>query len=87
MSKTVRRVSLASIMLLLLALASCEIGQRKWQKELQELNRGSEALGFYTSHNYPDTNGWQIASGVLFFASISIAVAALMLRRQDKESF
>src|SRR5687767_7483912 len=57
MSKTVRRVSLASIMLLLFALGSCEIGQRKWQKEVQELEKGMEASGFYISHVYPDTNG------------------------------
>ena len=78
MSNAVRRVSLASIMLLLCALTSCEIGQRMWQTEIEELEKSMEAGGFYIYHAYPDTNGWQIAGGILFFVSISIAIAALM---------
>lgn len=85
MSKTVRRVWLTSITLLLCALGSCEIGRQKWEEELQELEKQMEDGGFYMSHNYPDTNGWQIAGGVLFLLSMTIAISALMLWRQESK--
>ena len=85
MSKTVPTLLLASIILLLCAVGSCEVGQRKWQNEVEELERRMEASGFYISHVYAETNGWQFAGGILFFACISIALAAFMLWKQDRE--
>ena len=85
MSRIVRRVSLASLVLLLCAVGSCYVGERQYWYESQQLYKWMEASGFYISHVYPDTNIWQIIGILLFFASASIAIAAFMLWRQDRK--
>jgi hypothetical protein len=84
MSKVVRRVSLASAVLLLFASGSCYIGERQYWYESQQLEKRM-ASGFYISHVYPETNIWQITAVLSFFAGISIAAAAFMLWRQDRK--
>lgn len=83
MSKTVRRVWLASQLLLLCAAGSCYVGDRQYWYENQQLEKWAEASGVYMSHIYPDANIWQIIGIILIFNSLSVAIAALMLGRQD----
>jgi hypothetical protein len=85
MSKTVRRVWLASQILLLCAAGSCHIGDRQYWYENQQLEKWMEASGLYFSHIYPDTNIWQIIGVLLFFVSVSVAIAAYMLGRQERK--
>jgi hypothetical protein len=85
MSKIVRRVSLASLALLLCAAGSCYVGERQYWNESEQLEKWMEASGFYISHVYPDTNIWQIIGVLLFFVSVSIALAAFVLWRQERK--
>ncbi len=84
MSRTVRRVLLASLILLLCAAGSCYVGERQYWYEDEQLEKWMEASGFYISHIYPDTNIWQIIGVLLLFSSISIGIAAFMLWKQDR---
>jgi len=85
LSKTVRRVSLASLILLICAIASCYIGQRQWEREVQESERSMAGSGFYISDVSPETNIWQIVGVLVFFAGFSVAIAAFMMWRQDRQ--
>lgn len=80
MNKSVRTVSLVSLLLLVCAIGSCHVGQGQWENELRQ--RESDML-WGCSDLSPDTNPWQTIGFVLFFASMSIAIAAFMLSRQD----
>ncbi len=83
MSKLVRKVWLASAVLLLCASGSCYVGEWQYQREAEQLEKWMEAGGFYISHAYPDTNAWEIIGFSLFCAGISVAFAAVLLRRRD----
>ena len=84
MNKVIRKVSLASLLLLLSAVGSCYVGNRQWQNEEQQFEKYMEAHGFYISDVSPDTNFWQIAGVLLFFVSAAVGIAAFMLWRQDR---
>jgi hypothetical protein len=86
MSKTVRGVSLASLLLLLCAVGSCYVGERQWENEVRQEERYMEASGFYISDVPTETNPWQFAGFLMFFASVSVAVAAFMLWGQDRKA-
>ena len=86
MSKTVRLVSLICFLLLLSSIGSCYIGERRWENELQQLDRHMTASGFYISDTSVETNVWQTVGFLLFFASVSVGIAAFLLWRQDKNA-
>lgn len=79
MSKTVRGVSLASLLLLLCAIGSCYVGERQWEDEVRQEERYMEASGFYISDVPTESNVWQSSGFLLFFAGVSVAVAAFVL--------
>jgi hypothetical protein len=83
MKGIVRRVWLASSLLLLCAAGSSYVGEWQCRAEEEQQIKWWEASGFRISHAYPDPNRWQVIGGVLFFAGASVALAALMLRRRD----
>jgi hypothetical protein len=84
-SKTVRRVSLGSLILFGVALVSCYVGERQWERDLQEIERQETASGFRIFDGpSPETNNWQIAGGLAFFAAFSVGTAAYMLWRQER---
>jgi hypothetical protein len=84
-SKTVRGVSLASLILFIGAVGSCYVGERQWGREQQEIERQEAASGFVIFDGpSPETNNWQIAGGLGLFAGISVGIAAFMLRRQER---
>ncbi len=85
MRKIVRRVWLASSVLLLCAAGSCYAGEWQNQKESEQLEKWMEASGFYISHAYPDTNAWEVLGGCLFLAGVSVALAAVMLRERHTD--
>ena len=85
-SKKVRRVCLASLILLICAIASCYVGQRQWEREVQESERRMEASGFFISDFSPETNIWQIVGALILLAGIAVAIAAFMLWRQDRQA-
>jgi hypothetical protein len=84
LSKTVRRVSLAAVMLMLGAAGSCYIGDRNWETEVQERSRQMAASGFYISDGHIESNMWQIVGTGVLFVGLSVAIAAFMLWRQDR---
>ena len=85
MSKTVRNVSLVSLIFFVGGAASCYVGEQQWQTELQEIERQETASGFRLMDGLsPETNNWQFASGVGFFAAFSLGTAALILWRRDQ---
>jgi hypothetical protein len=79
MNKTVRRVWLASSLILLCAAGSSYVGEWNYHAEDEQLIRWWAARGFQISHAYPDPNIWQIVGGILFLAGVTIALAALIL--------
>lgn len=85
MSKAVRGVSLASFLLLLCAVGSCHVGERQWGHELRQIEGQMKASGLYLSHSSPDTNLWQVIGFLLFFAGVSVGIAAFLLWRQDRK--
>ena len=86
MSKTVRGVSLAALLLLLCAIGSCYVGERQWEDEVRQEEKRMEASGFHISDAPPHTNHWQLAGSLLFCASMSVAAAAFMLWGQDRKA-
>jgi hypothetical protein len=84
-SKTVRRVSLSSLILFVGAVGSCYVGERQWEREEQEIERQEAASGFRLFDGpSPKTNNWQIAGGLGSFAAFSVGTAAFMLWRQER---
>ena len=83
MSRTVRIVLQASLLLLSYAVGSCFVGDRQYQQESLELDQWMVSGGFYISHVYPELNNWQLLAFVFFFLSISVAIAAFRLWRQE----
>jgi hypothetical protein len=83
MNKLVRKVWLASAVLLLGASGSCYVGEWQDPRETEQLERWMEASGFYISHAYPETNVWEIIGFSLFCAGVSVAFAAVLLRRRN----
>ena len=80
MSKTVRRVSLGSLILFVGALGSCYVGERQWERDVQEIERQETASGLRIFDGpSPETNNWQIAGGLAFVAAFSVGTAAYML--------
>jgi hypothetical protein len=84
MSKTVRIISLASLSLLLGAVGSWYMGGQQWKYEAQQLEKHMKESGFYITHISPETNAWQIAAFLLFFLSLSVAIAAFLLWSQNR---
>lgn len=85
MSKTVRNVSFVSLIFLVGAAGSCYVGERQWQREVEEMERQETVTGFRIMDGpSPETNNWQIASGVGLFAAFSLGSAALILWRRDQ---
>ena len=84
-SKTVRRVSAASLILLICAAVSYYAGERGWQRDAQRNKEWMASGGFYISEVSPETNLWLITAGLFLLVSISLAIAALMLWRQDRD--
>jgi hypothetical protein len=80
-SKTVCRVSLLSLILLISAIASCYVGQRKSESEVQK----RESAGFYVSDIPIETNNWQLVGFLVFFGGFSVAIAAFMMWRQERQ--
>lgn len=83
MRRLVRKVWLASAVLLLCASGSCYVGEWQAEKETEQLEKWMAASGFYISDVYPDPNGWEVFGFSLFFVGISVALAAVILRRRD----
>ena len=83
MSTTVRRVSQTSLLLLCYATGSCYVGERQYSRDYEELNRSMETSGFYMYHAVPDMNFWQLMAPLFFFLSVSVALAAFRLWRQE----
>ena len=83
-SKTVRNVSLASLILMIGAFVSCQIGDRNWEIEVRERDREMAASGFWISDGYIEANMWQIVGTLVLFAGFSVGIAAFMLWRQDR---
>jgi hypothetical protein len=44
-----------------------------------------EASGFYISDVSPETNIWQVVGVLVFVAGFSVAIAAFMMWRQDRQ--
>ena len=84
MGKTVRRLSVTSLLLLLTAAGSYYVGEWQYKNELEEMQKAMHATGFYLSDAYPDTSIWQILAGLFLLAGIAIATSALMLWRQER---
>jgi len=84
-SKTVRIVSLGSLILFVGAVGSCYVGERKWEREQQEIERQQTASGFILFDGpSPETNNWQIAGGLGLIGAVSVGTAAFMLWRQER---
>lgn len=84
-STTVRWVLLASLILFVGAVGSCYVGERQWERELQEVEGRQAARGFVIFDGpSPETNNWQIAGGLGLLASVSVGIAALMLWRHER---
>lgn len=83
MGEAIRRVWLASLLLLSCAAASSYVGEWQSRAEEEQKIKRREAGGFHISHDYADPNGWEVIGGALFFAGISVASAALILWRRD----
>jgi len=84
-SKTVRRVSLGSLILFVGAIRCCYVGERQWESDLREIESQETANGFRISHGpSPETNNWQIAGGLGFLAAFSVGTAAYILWRQER---
>ena len=83
LSKTVRSVSLCSLILFVGALGSCYVGLRQWESERQEMER-QETRFFLSDDAAPSTNNWQIAGGLGFFAALSVGIGAFMLWKQER---
>ena len=79
MSKIVRRLWLAFLLLLFGAFGSLLIGEHQLKYEQQKWRTS----GFRITHASPDTNAWQTAGFLLLFLSLPIGLAALMLWSQD----
>ena len=84
-SQTVQRVSLAALILVIGALGCCYVGNRQWEIEVQENERRMAASGFYISDGYTETSTWEIVGTLVFFGGISVAIAAFLLWRQDRQ--
>ena len=84
MSKVVRRVLSASLLLLLCAGGSCYVGERQWESEVRQEEEATSASGFYISDTPTDMNLWQVSGSILFCAGVSVAVAGLMLWMRDR---
>ena len=82
MSKLVRKVWLAAAVLLLCASGSCYVGEWQYRKEIEQLEKRMEATGLYMSHEYPVTNVCEVVGFSLFCAGVSVAFAAIQLRRR-----
>jgi hypothetical protein len=85
MSKTVRRLSLVFLSLLFGAFGSLYVGKHRWEYEQQQFGKDMKASGFYITHASPNTNAWQIVGFLLFFVSLSVALAAFLLWNQDRK--
>jgi hypothetical protein len=84
-SKTVRGVSLASLILFIGALGSCYVGEQQWEREEQETKRQEATSDFVVFDGpSPETNNWQIAGGLGLVAGVSLGIAAFMLGRQER---
>ena len=84
MSKTVRNVSLGSLIFLVAAAGSCYVGERQWQREVEEIERQETVSGFRIMDGpSPETNNWQITSGVGFLVALSLGTAAFILWRRE----
>ena len=86
MSRNVRGVSLAALLLLLCAAGSCYVGERQWEDEVRREAEAMEASGLYISDVAADTNLWQTAGFLLFFAGVSVAAAAFMLWGRERRA-
>jgi hypothetical protein len=86
MSKTVRKVSLAFLLLLLSAAGSCFAGYRQLQNEVQQFEKNRETSGFYMTHASFSPNYWQITGFLLFFVSVAVGIAAFILLEQDRNN-
>jgi hypothetical protein len=85
MNKIVRRFWLAFLLLLFGAFGSLFIGEHQLKYERQQQIEKWRTGGFRITHASPDTNAWQTAGFLLFFLSLSIGLAALMLWSQDRK--
>jgi len=75
----------ASIMLAV-GIGSCYVGQRQWERHVQESTRQMAASGFYISDDPgPDTNNWQILGALVLIGSLSLSITAFMLWKQDRK--
>ena len=84
-NKIARRVSLIALILFVAAIGSCYVGERRWQREEQEIERQEAASGFRLFDGpTPETNIWQIAAGLGLLASVSVGIAAVMLWKQER---
>jgi hypothetical protein len=84
-SKTVPRVLLGSLILFVRAVGSCYVGERKWERDQQEIERQEAATGFILFDGpSPETNNWQIAGGLGLIVAVSVGNAAFMLWRQER---
>jgi len=85
LSKTVRWVSLGSLILFVGALGSCYVGERQWERDVQEIERQETESGFRIFDGpSPETNNWQIVGSLGFFTAFSVGIAAYMLWRQER---
>ena len=82
MSKLVRKVWLTAAVLLLCASGSCYVGEWQARREAEEMEKRMEVTGLFISHAYPYTNVWEIVGFSLFCAGVSVAFAAVQLRRR-----
>jgi cytochrome c biogenesis protein ResB len=87
MSKTIRRVFLVSLLLLLTAIGSCYVGALQSQNEQEQFEKYEEASGFRIYDADIDSeNYWQTTGFLLFFASIGVGIAACLLLERDKNA-
>lgn len=84
MSKSVRRVLFAAQVLLLCSWGSCYVGDRQYENEVRQIEMWMEASDSYASHFYVDTNVWQYIGFMLCALSISVAIAAFVLWRNER---
>lgn len=86
MSKTVRKVSLSSLVLLLGAIGSWCVSAWQQNYEEQQFEKHMKETGIYIyDASFDRTNVWQIAGFILFLVGVSVAIAACMLWDRERK--
>jgi hypothetical protein len=87
MSKIVRRVFLAALLLGLSGVGSIYVGGLQSQNEREQFEKRQEAGGvrIYDA-DFDWTNNWEVIGFLLIFVSIAVLIAGTLLSERDKDT-